>query len=150
MNRSDRLYALVEELRAAGARGRTAAWLAARFEVATRTIKRDVAGLQRAGVPIGAQGGPGGGYMLDAAATLPPLAFTVREATAVAVALVTQPDLPFCDDARSALAKLLGAMSPEARENAARVVGRVWLRHGGDRSSGRWPMARTLDDAPPA
>lgn len=147
MNRSDRLYALVEELRAAGPRGRTAAWLAARFEVATRTIKRDVAGLQRAHVPIGAQGGPGGGYMLDAAATLPPVTFTVREATAVAVALVTQPDLPFGDDGRSALAKLLGAMSPESRENAARVVGRVWVRHGGGRSAGRSPVTRTLDDA---
>jgi predicted DNA-binding transcriptional regulator YafY len=59
VNRTDRLYALVEELRAAGDRGRTAAWLAERFEVATRTIKRDVAGLQQAGVPIWAQGGPG-------------------------------------------------------------------------------------------
>lgn len=146
MNRTDRLYALVEELRAAGERGRTAAWLAERFEVATRTIKRDVAGLQQAGVPIWAQGGPGGGYVLDPAATLPPVTFTVGEATAIAVALNTQPDLPFGDDGRSALTKLLGAMPPERRAGAADVVERVWVRHGGDRP-GRPPVARTLDEA---
>jgi predicted DNA-binding transcriptional regulator YafY len=146
VNRTDRLYALVEELRAAGDRGRTAAWLAERFEVATRTIKRDVAGLQQAGVPIWAQGGPGGGYVLDAAVSLPPVTFTVGEATAIAVALNTQPGLPFGDDGRSALTKLLGAMSPASRAIAAHVVGRVWVRHGrpvADRS----PIARTLDEA---
>jgi predicted DNA-binding transcriptional regulator YafY len=46
VNRTERLYALVEELRAAGDRGRTAAWLAARYEVSVRTVKRDVAALQ--------------------------------------------------------------------------------------------------------
>lgn len=146
MNRTDRLYALVEELRAAGDRGRTAAWLAERFEVATRTVKRDVASLQQAGVPIWAQAGPGGGYVLDAAATLPPVTFTVAEATAIAVALDTQPDLPFGDDGRSALTKLLGAMPPESRATAVRVVGRVWVRHG-TRTVDRTPVARTLDEA---
>ena len=40
MNRTDRMYALVEELRAAGPRGRTARRLAAQFEVSVRTIER--------------------------------------------------------------------------------------------------------------
>lgn len=52
MNRTDRLYAIVEELRSAGAPGRTAERLARRFEVSTRTIKRDVSSLQQAGVPV--------------------------------------------------------------------------------------------------
>ena len=146
MNRTERLYALVEELRAAGDRGRTAAWLATRYEVSSRTVKRDVAALQQAGVPIWAQGGPGGGYVLDAATTLPPVTFTVGEATAIAVALHTQPDLPFGDDGRSALTKLLGAMPPDDRAAAAHVVSRVWVRHGGD-PGGRGPVARALDDA---
>ena len=76
MNRTDRLYAIAEELRSAGAGGRTSAWLARRFEVSGRTVKRDVASLQQAGVPIWAEAGPGGGYVLDARATLPPLGMT--------------------------------------------------------------------------
>jgi predicted DNA-binding transcriptional regulator YafY len=146
VNRTERLYALVEELRAAGDRGRTGAWLAGRFEVTTRTVKRDIAALQQAGVAIWAQAGPGGGYVLDASATLPPVTFTVGEATAIAVALETQPDLPFGDDGRSALTKLLGAMSPEAQARTADVVGRVWVRHDGTPAE-RGPVARTLDEA---
>jgi hypothetical protein len=61
--------------------------------VSARTVKRDVADLQQAGVPIWAQGGRGGGDVLDAATSLPPVAFTVGEATAIAVALHPQPGL---------------------------------------------------------
>jgi len=42
MNRTDRLYALVEELHRNGRRGRTAEWLAHCLEVSTRTVKRDI------------------------------------------------------------------------------------------------------------
>ena len=52
MNRTDRLHALSEELRRAGQHGRTAARLAGWLEVSTRTIKRDVAALQQAGLPV--------------------------------------------------------------------------------------------------
>ncbi|GAA3354363.1 HTH domain-containing protein [Saccharopolyspora gregorii] len=52
MNRTDRLYALVEELRAVAPRPRSAGWLAKRFEVSTRTVERDIAALQQSGVPI--------------------------------------------------------------------------------------------------
>ena len=51
MNRIDRLYALVEELRAAGPRGRTARQLAGHFELSVRTIERDLSALGQAGVP---------------------------------------------------------------------------------------------------
>jgi predicted DNA-binding transcriptional regulator YafY len=67
MNRTDRLYALVEELRASAPRGRSAQRLAERFEVAVRTIQRDILALQEAGVPIWATPGPGGGYTIDPA-----------------------------------------------------------------------------------
>jgi hypothetical protein len=36
MNRIERLYAIIEEPRAAGGRGRTAEWLAERSEVSSR------------------------------------------------------------------------------------------------------------------
>src|SRR5215217_3549030 len=61
MNRVDRLYAVVEELRAAGPRGRSARRLAEHFEVSVRTIERDILALQEAGVPISAQLGRRGG-----------------------------------------------------------------------------------------
>jgi predicted DNA-binding transcriptional regulator YafY len=61
MNRVDRLYAVVEELRAAGPAGRSARRLAERFEVSVRTIERDILALQEAGVPISSQVGRRGG-----------------------------------------------------------------------------------------
>jgi len=78
VNRTDRLHALSEELRRAGQHGRTAARLAGWLEVSTRTIKRDVAALQQAGLPVWSQAGPGGGYVLDEAATLPPVNLALR------------------------------------------------------------------------
>ena len=144
MNRTDRLYAIVEELRRVGPGGRTAASLAEHFVVATRTIKRDVSSLQQAGVPIWATAGPGGGFALDAGATLPTLTFSAGEATAIALALASQPDQPYAVDGRSALTKLLGAMSPEARDAAAALGARVWLRTpDGERTS----SSRVLDEA---
>jgi len=46
------------------------------LEVSTRTVKRDVAALQQTGLPVCAQAGPGGGYLLEATATLPPVNLT--------------------------------------------------------------------------
>ena len=129
INRTDRLYAIAEALRAAGPRGLTSAALAARFEVAPRTVKRDVTALQEAGVPVTGLGGPGGGYVLDAAATLPPVTFTVGEAIAVAVAMATRADgEPVAVEGRRALTKLVGVVPPGAREQAETLAGRVWVR----------------------
>ena len=61
MNRIDRLYALVEELRAAGTRGRTAGRLAEHFEASVRTIERDLGALGQAGVPLATKQGRTGG-----------------------------------------------------------------------------------------
>jgi predicted DNA-binding transcriptional regulator YafY len=87
MNRTDRLYALREELRRAGPEGRTAEQLAARFEVSARTVKRDVSALQQGGFPVWARIGRIGGYVVDRNATLPPVNITAAEATALAAAL---------------------------------------------------------------
>jgi predicted DNA-binding transcriptional regulator YafY len=143
MNRTDRLYALAEELRAVDGQPRTAAWLAERFEVTTRTVKRDISALQQAGTPIWSAAGPGGGYVLDPAATLPPLTFTPAEAAAVAVALSAQSGLPFGPDGRSALTKVLAAMPSGPRQAAEELAARVWIRNGGPRE----PVARAIDEA---
>ena len=144
MNRTDRLYALVETLRAARPGGRSSAWLAERFEISTRTVKRDMAALMEAGVSIEPQDGRGGGYRLARDANLPPLTFTAAEATAIAVALSADPQLPFSTDGRVALAKILGAMSTEQRAEANSVGRRVWVRGP---EAKRPKAARELDEA---
>lgn len=127
MNRTDRLHALTEELRRAGRRGRTADRLAVLFEVSSRTIKRDVSALQQAGVPVWAGAGPGGGYVLDAAATLPPVTLTAAQAVAIAVALARGPDGPFAVDGHAALEKVLDVLPAAARAEAERLGARVWI-----------------------
>ncbi|SFW71348.1 helix-turn-helix transcriptional regulator [Amycolatopsis australiensis] len=125
MNRTDRLYALVEELRAIAPRPRSARWLASRFEVNTRTIERDIGALQQSGVPIYAEAGRTGGYCLDKAHTLPPVNLTPEEAVAMALALKHLDGTPFRAEGRSALRKLVAAMRQEdvaaARDLALRV-----------------------------
>lgn len=127
MNRTERLYAIVEMLRRRSPRPTRAAELAERFEVSVRTIERDLLALQEAGVPIWAQPGPGGGYGVEAEGTLPPLNFTPAEAVAIAVALARSGPMPFGGAGKSALDKILGAMSASAQEDAAALAERVRL-----------------------
>lgn len=125
MNRTDRLYALVEELRARAPRPMRASELAARFGVSTRTIERDLLALQEAGVPIWAQPGPGGGYSLDPDTTLPPLNLTPEEAVALATAIAAMPAMPFAAAGQSALGKLAAVMAAAPRDTAARLAARI-------------------------
>ncbi|MFE9232438.1 helix-turn-helix transcriptional regulator [Cellulosimicrobium funkei] len=130
MNRTERLYALAEELRRAGRTGTTGPRLAAALEVSERTIKRDVAALQQAGLTIWAQAGPGGGYVLDPSASLPPVNFTPGQAVAVAVALATlPPGSPFAVDALAARGKVWDALGAGDRARAEALAARVWVRH---------------------
>jgi predicted DNA-binding transcriptional regulator YafY len=145
MNRTERLYAIVEELRLAAPGGRSSAWLADRFEVSTRTIKRDVVALEQVGVALYGVEGRGGGYRLQKAAALPPLSFTIGEATALAIAVASEPDLPFGPDGGTALAKILGAMQPPQRSAVSRLAGRVWMRMPA--GSGRAPVFRVVEEA---
>ncbi|GAA5130910.1 helix-turn-helix transcriptional regulator [Pseudonocardia adelaidensis] len=125
MNRTDRLYAMVEQLRACAPRRVSARELAARFEVSARTVERDISALQQAGVPIYADVGRTGGYTLDKSRTLPPLNFTPAEAVAVAITLGRAEGSPYGRAARTALHKIVSAMSAvdgaAARELADRI-----------------------------
>ena len=125
MNRTDRLYALVEELRACAPRRVSARELAARYEVSVRTIERDIGALQQAGVPIYADAGRSGGYTLDKSRTLPPLNFTPAEAVAVAITLARAGDSPYSRSARTALHKIVAAMSGADSDSARELAGRV-------------------------
>jgi predicted DNA-binding transcriptional regulator YafY len=127
VNRTDRLYALVEELRAVAPRPRSARWLSERFEVSIRTIERDLSALQQSGLPIWAEAGRTGGYCLDAARTLAPLAFTVDEALAVTVALGTLVPSPFADAARTALHKVAAVTDDRTLAESSELAARIHL-----------------------
>ncbi|MEU4351874.1 WYL domain-containing protein [Streptomyces sp. NPDC023838] len=127
MNRTARLYALVEELRAAAPRPATVAVLAKRFEVSSRTVQRDLQTLMETGVPVRVTPGRGGGWSIDPAMTLPPIHFTADEASALTAALATAgTSTPYADAARTAAQKIAASMtgpaSAAARELAARIV----------------------------
>lgn len=127
MNRIDRLYAIVEELRAVSPRPLSVPRLARHFEVSTRTVERDLLALQSSGVPIYAEPGRAGGYVLDKQRSLPPLNFTPHEAAAIAVALAKDPSTPFSGATRSALRKVLAAMPDGDAERTKEVVNAVRL-----------------------
>ncbi|MFI5678797.1 helix-turn-helix transcriptional regulator [Streptomyces cellulosae] len=127
MNRTTRLYALVEELRAAAPRPLTVAALAAQFEVNPRTVQRDLQALLEAGVPVRTTPGRGGGWSIDPEMTLPPIRFTADEASALAVALAAaDASAPYAGAARTAAQKIAASMtgpaSLTAQELAARIV----------------------------
>jgi predicted DNA-binding transcriptional regulator YafY len=144
MNRTDRLYALVEELRAVAPRPRSARWLARRFEVSVRTVERDISALQQSGTPIYAEPGRTGGYCLDKARTLPPVNLTPAEAVAMALALRGLDGTPFRDTAGTALRKLVAAMQTDDAAAARDLAGKVHLI---DRGGPAPPMPRLVADA---
>jgi len=102
VSRTDRLYALVEELRAKAPRPVPRRVLAETFEVNARTIERDVLTLQQAGVPIWAERGRNGGYALEPRWSLPPLNLDAAEGLALAAALSASATLPMGAAARRA------------------------------------------------
>jgi len=125
VNRTDRLYAIVEELRAVAPRPRSARWLAERFEVSVRTVERDISALQQGGVPIWAEPGRTGGYCVSREHTLPPVNFTPQEAMAMAVALQSMGAAPFRSAGETAMRKLVFAMGVDDAQAARALATRV-------------------------
>ncbi|WP_280264737.1 helix-turn-helix transcriptional regulator [Nocardia wallacei] len=146
MNRTDRLYALVEDLRAVAPRRRTARELAARHEVSVRTIERDIAALQQSGVPIHADVGRCGGYAIDKRMSLPPLNFTPEEVVAIGVALQRMRGTPFDAAGAGALAKILAALPDESAGAARELAGRVRLLESGEQPEAA-PFAGVVQQA---
>jgi predicted DNA-binding transcriptional regulator YafY len=131
VNRTDRLYGLVEELRARAPRPRSARWLAERFGVSSRTIERDLSALQAAGVPIWAEPGRTGGYCLDTNHTLAPLGFTVDEALAATIALGMLSTSPFREAAASALRKVAAVLDEPTLRRTRELAARIHLLEDG-------------------
>lgn len=127
MTKTERWYALVEELRAVSPRPRSARWLAERFEVSRRTIERDLDGLLQAGVPLYTEKGRTGGWVLDEAATLGTPALAAHEVAALAVAVTGLAGTPFADAGRTAMQKLVGSLPADGRRRAEASAARVGL-----------------------
>lgn len=83
MRRAERLFRLVNELRARGVC--RAEDLAAYFEISVRTVYRDIAHLQGSGLPI--EGEAGVGYILRPGFDLPSMTFTFEQLDALAMGL---------------------------------------------------------------
>jgi predicted DNA-binding transcriptional regulator YafY len=119
MRRSDRLFDIIQRLRAAS-RPTTATTLAEALEVTARTVYRDIAALQARRVPI--EGAAGVGYVLRKSFDLPPLNFTIDEIEAIAVGarLVNRlKDPALRQAAESVLAKVTVAVPERLRPHIA-------------------------------
>ena len=117
MRRADRLFQIVQLVR--GRRLTTGAYLAKRLEVSERTVYRDVADLQRQGVPL--EGEAGVGYRLGAGFELPPLMFTQEEAKALVAAVrLAQAwlDPALARESETALGKIMSVLPAATRVSA--------------------------------
>ena len=120
MRRAERLFRLVNELRARGVS--RAEDLAAYFEISVRTVYRDVAHLQASGLPI--EGEAGVGYLLRPGFDLPALTFTYEQLDALAMGLAfveVAGDTSLSQAAREVRGKLQASLpAPDQRklENA--------------------------------
>lgn len=139
MRRSERLHALTESLRRSGNRGRTAEQLAAEFEVSVRTIKRDLAALEAAGLPLWSRPGPGGGYGLLSKGALPPVTLTDAQALSLLAAVAAAPDAPYSDLATAAVRKIMDVLDPNTRVRVDQLASRVWV----NRASGSSRVIRS-------
>ncbi len=129
MNRKTRLFALAEALRARRT-GVTAEALAERFGVTVRTMYRDLATLQDAGLPLRADRGRGGGYALDKSYQLPPINLTAREAALVcALGRMAREQrlMPFTDTLESGLDKIRGALSTSAQRELLTLLDQLQI-----------------------
>ena len=114
MKKAERQYALVDLLRAAR-RPWSAARLAAELEVSSRTVERDIASLQTAGVPLYATPGAAGGYAILREYSLPPLNLSATESSAVLAGLALLDSSPYQGAARRARAKIAAVLADADR-----------------------------------
>lgn len=126
MNRLERLFAITEVIRRSGRQPVSAARLADRFDVSTRTIERDLASLREAGTPLVSEPGRlGGTVSLDSAAgVVVTLSTTQVTALLIAVAVGTD-DMPFSADAAEGAEMLLERLPANTRATVEELRSRV-------------------------
>lgn len=142
MNRTDRLLAIVLELQARGKRRATD--LAETFAVSKRTIYRDVQALCEAGVPVVAE--PGSGYSLVDGYFLPPLRFTIEEATLLLLGsdvMAQNFDAEYQTAARNAGRKISGVLPEDLRPQVESLRERIqFFQSGREAGAEHLPIIR--------
>jgi predicted DNA-binding transcriptional regulator YafY len=116
------------------ARGRASAReLAAEFEVAVRTIHRDIDELSAAGVPVYAERGRNGGFRLADGYRTKLTGLSEPEAETLFLAGLPGPaaELGLADALAAARLKLLAALPPSLKPGAERIAARFHLDPGG-------------------
>lgn len=106
--------------------GITADRIASDLEVSGRAVRRHVASLRDAGIPIDAERGPFGGYRLGRGVKMPPLTFSADEALSLVIAVLDghHDTGDEADGIGSALTKLLNSL-PASTARAADAVRRT-------------------------
>jgi predicted DNA-binding transcriptional regulator YafY len=133
--RADRLLSIMLLLQVH--RQLTSKELSRRLEVSQRTIHRDMDALSGAGVPVYAQRGAGGGWVLDEGFRTAPVGLKEAEIRALFLARPTRlmEDLGLDDAAEVGLVKLLGALPLQSRQSADDIRQRIHLDAVGWRRS---------------
>lgn len=147
MQRLERLFAINETLRRASPGRLSAARLAEEFGVTRRTIERDIAALNAAGVPLYAERGRSGGHIsLDQLGNVV-VTLTPAEVTALLLAVTAAgPDMPYSDAGTAATNRLLDGLPAATRVGVEQLRSRI--RTGttnADRSHKR--IRRTIEAA---
>lgn len=129
--RADRLLSILLLLQTH--RRMTAGALAERLEVSPRTIHRDMEALSMAGVPVYAERGAGGGWVLPDSFRTDVTGLTESEIQALFVGMPGRvlDDLGMGQASDAALVKLLAAMPTVARRDAEQVRQRIHVDGAG-------------------
>jgi len=146
--RADRLLSLMMLLQSR--KHMTAEALAGELEVSKRTIYRDIDALSVAGVPVYANGGPGGGYALLDSYRTTLTGLNTNEIQALFMLTIPSPilDLGVSKHIKAAILKLTSSFTDNHKEDASRLRQRLHL----DASS--WfqidepvPLLKTIQEA---
>jgi predicted DNA-binding transcriptional regulator YafY len=133
--RADRLLSIMLLLQVH--RRLTSKELSQRLEVSERTIHRDMDALSGVGVPVYAQRGAGGGWVLDEAFRTKPVGLNEAEVRAIFLARPARlmADLGLDAAAGAAFVKLLSALPSQSRQSADDIQQRIHLDAVGWRRS---------------
>lgn len=104
--------------------------IASALQIHERTVRRDIAALSALGIPVAAERGRDGAYLLTPGYKLPPLMFGEDEALALSLGLIAARALGLASiapAATAALAKLERVMPAAVQQRARAVEGSVQL-----------------------